>query len=160
MEVKMCNCQAIARKWVKGGGWKPQESCGGSPTWPYEAQSGRCGARFFQTAWEMFKVPAEEKDFFFLTGQFSHVGTMTTLNTVHLVDYTPPVFRCPGSVGQPGALLTANEQTLDATESAESMPGELRRSWWNARSLKLTSIIRPRLVLNNSGLVPRLVSHP
>lgn len=45
----------------------------------------------------------------FLTGQFSHVGTRRTLNTAHLVNYTPAMFCCPGCAGQPGALLTADE---------------------------------------------------
>lgn len=65
------------------------------------------------------------REAFILTGQC--VGTRRTLNTAHLVDYTPAVFCSPGCAGQPGALLTADERTLDATESAESMPGELQR---------------------------------
>lgn len=119
--------------------------------------------QIFQNAWEMFKVPAEEKApfFFFLVWPVQSRGNHDNIkHSAPCWLHTARVLRCPGSVGQPGALLTANERTLDATESAESMPGELRRSWWNARSLKLASIIRPRRVLNNSGLVPRLVSHP
>lgn len=84
-----------------------------------------------RTVWEVWgaKFFKMEKPLFFslaswVTWEPKHWTQLTLLITPP----PSPVFCCPGCAGQPGALLTVDERTLDAAESAESMPGELQRS--------------------------------